>query len=348
MISFIFGVLFAAITLLVIALQRTYKQYPVKELKRRARKGDPLAQLLYRPVSYGMSLQLLLGLVLTASAAVTFALFADAFATWFSVFIVASLLWLGYLWLPPAGLNGWSRRILRTITPAIERALSFLHPVLRRVAGFVQRFRHVHVQTGLYEKEDIVALLDRQQQEPENRIPSGEIDLLRHALTFADKEVRDVLVPQRSVKSVLATESIGPKLMDELYGSGFSRFPVVDPETTGVIGTLYMRDLVQKKATGVVRECMRKDVYYVHEDFTLYQVLQAFLKTKHHLFIVVNSFEESVGIVTIEDILEQIIGRPIVDEFDAYEDMRAVAAAAAKKEHAARQKARQEPTEVIE
>jgi CBS domain containing-hemolysin-like protein len=71
----------------------------------------------------------------------------------------------------------------------------------------------------------------------------------------------------------------------------------------------------------------------VHEDFTLYQALQAFLKTKHHLFLVVNSFEELVGILTIEDVLEQMIGKPIVDEFDRYDDLRAVAAAAAKKDH---------------
>ncbi|QQS69160.1 CBS domain-containing protein [Candidatus Saccharibacteria bacterium] len=81
---------------------------------------------------------------------------------------------------------------------------------------------------------------------------------------------------------------------------------------------------------------MRRKVTYVHEDFTLYQTLQAFIKTKQHLFIVVNSFEEYVGIITIEDVLERVIGKLIVDEFDRYDDLRAVAAAAAKKDHAAR------------
>jgi CBS domain containing-hemolysin-like protein len=78
---------------------------------------------------------------------------------------------------------------------------------------------------------------------------------------------------------------------------------------------------------------MNARLTYVHEDFSLYQTLQAFLKTKQHLFLVVNSFEELVGIITIEDVLEQMIGRAIVDEFDRYDDMRAVAAAAAHKEH---------------
>jgi CBS domain containing-hemolysin-like protein len=81
----------------------------------------------------------------------------------------------------------------------------------------------------------------------------------------------------------------------------------------------------------------------VHEDFTLYQALQAFLKTKHHLFLVVNSFEELVGILTIEDVLEQMIGKPIVDEFDRYDDLRAVAAAAAHKDHTEHKKDKAEP-----
>jgi Mg2+/Co2+ transporter CorC len=59
--------------------------------------------------------------------------------------------------------------------------------------------------------------------------------------------------------------------------------------------------------------------------------------------LVVNSFEELVGIITIEDVLEQMIGRPIVDEFDKYDDLRAVAAAAAKKDHVVHKKEKSEP-----
>jgi len=141
----------------------------------------------------------------------------------------------------------------------------------------------------------------------------------------------------RAVKLISESEPIGPKLMDELYQSGHSRFPVYKDANTNIVGTLYLRDMVKKQVKGHVRDVMHEDVYYVHEDFYLAQVLQAFLKTKHHLFIVVNSFEEFVGIITIEDVLEQVIGKQIVDEFDKYDDMRAVAAAKARKEHDDRQ-----------
>ena len=55
------------------------------------------------------------------------------------------------------------------------------------------------------------------------------------------------------------------------------------------------------------------------------QVFRALMKTKHHLFIVVNEFEEVVGLVKIEDVLEEIIGQEIIDEYDKFDDLRSVA-----------------------
>jgi CBS domain containing-hemolysin-like protein len=120
--------------------------------------------------------------------------------------------------------------------------------------------------------------------------------------------------------------------MAELHKSGFSRFPVTGDKKGEIVGTLYLRDLVAAKAGGPVSGLMSKKVYYVNEEKPLQHVLDAFLKTKHHLFIVVNEFEEIAGIITIEDVIEQVLGKAIVDEFDKFDDMRAVAALEAKKD----------------
>jgi CBS domain containing-hemolysin-like protein len=94
----------------------------------------------------------------------------------------------------------------------------------------------------------------------------------------------------------------------------------------------------QSNSLKKVSDIMSKDVRYIHEEESLDQALRAFLKTHHHLFVVVNNFEEFVGVLSIEDVLEEIIGKEIVDEFDAYDDLRAVAASIADKERAKRQK----------
>ena len=75
---------------------------------------------------------------------------------------------------------------------------------------------------------------------------------------------------------------------------------------------------------------MEKKVYYIREDQTLDHALAAFLKTRHHLFVVVNGYRETAGIITLEDVIEALLGRKIVDEFDLHDDLRAVATREAK------------------
>jgi CBS domain containing-hemolysin-like protein len=330
-------------------LQQTYRHVPRHELKRLAR-HDEVAALLYRAVAYGASLRLLLGCVITVFSVLALAAFAAAIGFWLAVLLLALLLAIGWLVLVPGDeLTHSSLWLARRLAPGIAWLLERLEPLLGSSVRFVRSRRPVHIHTGLYEKTDLVELLERQKGQPDNRIPESEIDLLQHALTFGDKLVSDALVPLRVVKTVEAGEAIGPVLMDELARSGHSRFPVRDGAVPGgVVGILYLHDLVGAKHSGTVADVMSHKLTYVHEDFTLYQALQAFLKTKRHLFLVVNSFEELVGILTIEDVLEQIIGKPIRDEFDKYDDLRAVAAEAAKKEHAAHKKDKSEPAEPVE
>ena len=338
----------AGITLLAIGLQRTYYHHPAKELKRRARTGDPLSKALYRPVSYGMSLRVLLWLIVTISAALAFVLLSRSLNPFVAVLVIALLVGVGFLWLPSAALSAVSMRLALMFTPIVSWLVSLLHPWLQRIGNLVNRFRTVTLHTGLYEKDDLVELLERQRKSPDNRILPGEISLLQHALSFGDRQVAEILVPARAVQLINESDPIGPTLMDELYKSGHSRFPVYSGETTNIVGTLFLRDLVNKQSKGHIKDVMRQEVFYVHQDFTLYQALQAFIKTKHHMFVVVNSFEEFVGIITIEDILEQVIGKSIVDEFDRYDNLRAVAGRNAKVEHASRQKADREAPEVVE
>lgn len=184
--------------------------------------------------------------------------------------------------------------------------------------------------TQLFEKSDLVTLLKQQSRQTHNRIAKEELFIAQHALTFGDRLVRDVFIPMSQVVGVAINDTIGPKLMDELHASGHSRFLVYEKQRTNVVGILYLHDLLTKRQGGSVETVVRRKLVYAHEEQTLFQTLQAFLKTKQQLFVVVNRFEEVIGIITIEDILEQIIGRPIVDEFDRYDDLRAVAERVAK------------------
>lgn len=334
MLSFIFGLLLAVGAVVVWTLQRSYQHVPAHELKRLARHGDDVAQLLYRAAAYGMSLHVLLGGGAVLLAALSLACLVQALGVWLAVLLLLILLGIGgFVLVPAAELTRSSLWLAKKAAPPIGWLLERLQPVIDFFVRFVRRHRHVSVHTGLYEKSDIVGLLERQKGQADSRISASEVALLQHALSFGDKLVVDAMVPKRVVKSVAASDSIGPVLMDELTRSGHSRFPVYDGKRDNVVGILYLHDLVGAKNTGKAADVMNHKLTYVHEDFTLYRALQAFLKTKRHLFLVVNSFEELVGIITIEDVLEQMIGKPIIDEFDKYDDLRAVATAAAQKDH---------------
>lgn len=338
MIAFVFAVLLLAVMLLALALRKTYTVLSVRELKKRARENDPIAKMLYRAASYGTSLRALLWIVVVLSAAGSFVLLSVIAPQPLAFVIDVLVIAYGFAWMPSGHVTKFGVQIAVWLTPAIAWTLSKLQPLLSRMTAFIQKHRPLHVHTGLYDREDLLHLIDQQKNQPDSRISLETLELLEHTLQFGDKLVRDCMVPRRIVRMVSESDAIGPVLIGDLHDSGFSRFPVYKDTEENIVGTLYLRKLVSLKHTGHVRDIMDDKIYFVHEEHPLEQVLDAFLKTQHHLFVVVNNFEEVVGIITIEDILEQILGAKIVDEFDQYDDVRAVAAHQAKKEHESHKK----------
>lgn len=345
MFGFVVALLFLGLALLALALQRTYTLLSAKELKRRARQKDPIAEVLYRAVVYGASLRLLLWVTVIICAAASFTILGQISDPWLAFVAVAITLAYGFVWMPAHHASRFGVQLAVWLTPIITWVMAKLYPLLDGLVAFIRRHKPVVVHTGLYDREDLLKLIEVQKGQADSRISPDTLDLLSHVLTFGDKVVHDIAIPVRMVRQVSAAEPVGPVVIQQLHDSGFSRFPVYDGTPGNIVGTLYLRDLISLKHTGTVGEVCKQDVYYVHEDHPLEQVLDAFLKTQHHMFIVVNSFEEFVGIITIEDILEQILGCKIVDEFDQYDDLRAVAAHQASQEHAKKQK---KGTEVVE
>ncbi len=326
-------ILLALLTLLTVSLQRTYSRVPVRELKHRARHGDELSAVILRAVGYGHSLRAVLWFFIGISSAGFFVVVSQSAPVWFSLTSSGLLVWLGFVIVPASRVTFIGNKLAGWCAPILTKILMILHPVIDAVIRFIHKHHPVHVHTGLYDRRDLIDLLEQQAVQPENRIEKSELEIALHALTFGDHNISDHMTPRRVVKSVSADTALGPIIMDELHTSGHSRFPVYEGKHDNIVGTLYLRNLVRSKQTGTIKTLMKKDVSYIHEDQSLHDGLQAILRTHHQLFIVVNSFEEYVGIITIEDILEVIIGKPIVDEFDQYDDLRAVAARSAKAEH---------------
>jgi CBS domain containing-hemolysin-like protein len=153
-------------------------------------------------------------------------------------------------------------------------------------------------------------------------------ELLRFqaSLTLDNHTVEDVMTPVSVVETADVKDALGPLVLDGLHKTGHSRFPVIDGDINHVVGILYLRDIINLRSTkATVKEAMDPRVHYIHENQTLEHALNGFLRTHHHLFVVVNDYRETVGVLALEDVIETLLGKKIVDEFDRYDDLRAVA-----------------------
>jgi CBS domain containing-hemolysin-like protein len=328
MTNFVFAVILAIIMLLAIVLNKTYHELPIKELRREARQKKQPEKTLYKVSSYGPSLQNLLVIITVLAAAGSFILLASELTGWFAFFVIVFLLWLAFLWLPSSRPSSFGHHLAVWLARPLAWILNYTHPLLEKISRIIHDHSAPYGHTGIYDKADLVELLQWQKDQSDSRIPTIELNMAQSALSFGDRLVSDILIPRNKVHVVSSGDHISPVLIDELHKTGQSFFPVYESKKDNIVGTLFIGDLIdQAKTNQSVKAIMRPVVYYIHEDFNLLKVFKAFLKTHHHLFIVVNKFEEVVGVVSIEDMVSEILGEQIDDEFDNYEDLRAVATA---------------------
>jgi CBS domain containing-hemolysin-like protein len=360
MIGITSGIVLIVLAVLLFGLQRLYSSIPAQELKRLARRGDQLAAALYRPVAYGVSLRVLLWVVGITSLSVGLLLVLPHMPAIADVFVVGLSLTLALVLMPSIRLTVRTAEVAAWVSPAITWVLGHTHQVFDWIAKAVNRYRDMTPHSKLYEKEDLQHLLTRQKEQLDNRIAHHELELVERALAFDDRQAADILQPHNSQHFVDADDTIGPILLDQLHKSKQSSFLVYKDMKENIIGSLSMRDAVAAKHDGRVFDLVRYDLMFVHEDFSLRQVMTAFQRTAQPIAVVINSFEEFVGIITFESLLNELLGEA-EDELDAYDNRSAIAAFTPKKKQdkqqetestndkpAERQDSSPEATEVVE
>jgi CBS domain containing-hemolysin-like protein len=349
MIGIISGIVFLLFALVALVLQRLLSSVPRKELKRLARQGDPLAKALYRPVSYGASMRLLLWIVAGVGMSSGLLLLTSYMPAIADFALVAFLIVVMVVWAPSIRLTVHSARFAAFLSPAVAWAMSYLHMPLSIAAGLVGRYRDIESHSRLYEKEDLLGLLDLQKKQADNRIVHADLDLVGRALVFDDKHAADIVKSHKDALLVNADETLGPILLDQLHKSGQSSFLAYKDEKENIIGSLSLRDAVKARQDIRVFDLIRHDLTFVHEDFSLRQVLAALQQTGQHVAVVVNRFEEFLGTITLDDVLEQLVGKREAATVEVYDDRASVASyKPAEKTSADDESSSPESTEVIE
>jgi CBS domain containing-hemolysin-like protein len=178
-----------------------------------------------------------------------------------------------------------------------------------------------HVRIG--SRSELQHLIDQS----EDILSAEEKKLVVHSLSFSDKTVGDIMIPADKITSLKKTEFLGPLTLDELHKSGHSRLPVIGTDINHIVGILHLDSLLalDTKRSVTAEKAMDSHVHYIRQDQTLPRALAALLRTHQHLFIVIDKSRLTVGIITLDDVIEALIGRRIIDDFDGHESIRAVA-----------------------
>ena len=165
------------------------------------------------------------------------------------------------------------------------------------------------------------------QGEKEGLINEREGDIIDNILDLKSYKIKDILTP-RSVVFALPSDLV----IDDFFNiddyDNFSRIPVYEENIDNIIGVVLLRRIMIEKihfnGKTIVKD-ITNNIYSVNENIHVSKVLEMFIRRKEHIFLVKDGFSQTVGIVTLEDAIETLLGVEIVDEFDDVEDMQAFA-----------------------
>jgi magnesium and cobalt transporter len=153
-------------------------------------------------------------------------------------------------------------------------------------------------------------------------LDSDAMGIIEGAMEVSDMQVRDIMIP-RSQMIVINSTVPAQQFLPEMIGASHSRFPVIGESSDEVIGILLAKDLLPYILKGGIDNFDIQDVLrpaiFVPESKRLNILLSEFRTTRNHMAVVVDEYGGISGLITIEDVLEQIVGE-IEDEFDDVED----------------------------
>jgi putative hemolysin len=195
--------------------------------------------------------------------------------------------------------------------------------LLRRSTELILRLLGLEppgAERDVHSEAELRMLLSRSSQEGE--IEEGEREMIDKVFVFGDKDVADVMVARPDVAAV-SIDLPPEEALAIVLDSPYTRYPVYRESLDDIVGVLHVRDLFtaihDRGLAGVDLEGLLRTAYVVPETKDLAALLQEFRRTNNHFAVVVDEYGAMVGIATLEDLLEEIVGE-IEDEFDVPEE----------------------------
>lgn len=314
----IFSALFSGLTLGLMSLN-------APELKRKMALGDKAAAKVYKIRRRG---NLLLTTLLVSNVAVnaTLSIFLGSITSGFAAGLIATslIVILGEI-TPQAIFSRFALSLGAKMAWFVKIFIFILYPVCWPIAWVLNKVLGDEM-PNIYSKKELMKIIEEHEGAKESDVDADEERIIKGALTFSDKRVKDVMTPKTVMKALEYSQKIDKSLLDSLRDASHSRIPVYKQTLDNIVGILYLAQLLGEKNIGkTVGRVAGKKVFFVDENKKLDITFNTFLNTHHHLFIVNNEFGSVTGLITLEDVLEEIIRSEIMDEDDEHRDLRRLA-----------------------
>lgn len=216
----------------------------------------------------------------------------------------------------------YAERVATFAAPFMVWLAKFARPIIALLTFSVNVVLRALGQTGGGEtpvtEEDILHLT--REGTSVGTVESGEAQLIQRVFRFSDRLVRDVMTPRTNIVAADISMSL-PEVLDMFDTSGYSRLPVYDGELDNVAGVLYAKDLLRARNQPDFKiQSLLHPPTFVLPHQHVNDILSTFRQKGTHLGLVVDEYGQIDGLVTLEDVLEELVGE-IRDEFDVAEDV---------------------------
>lgn len=224
--------------------------------------------------------------------------------------------------MPRTFASGHAERLALAYAPSVKFLMKIMTPlvflVTRLSQGLLILFRidNSKKKRSLTE-EELLTLVDAGHES--GIIETGEREIIRNLFDFGDSCARDVMVPRIDM-SLVSADATYQELLEIFREDSYTRYPVYENTTDTIIGTINMKDLLllEHPETFSVRDILR-DPYFTYENKNTADLLREMKKYSINLAIVLDEYGAIAGMITLEDLLEEIVGE-IQDEYDEDEE----------------------------
>lgn len=288
------------------------------ELKRKARLGDSRAKRIY-PLRQNAHLSLASILLVNVAAASVTPLVLDSNFNGIVAIAASTLLLVIFSELAPqAFFTKHALTVVAYLSPLIRLMIILTYPISKPLQLALDQVFGLQSNDRLHTRHELGLMIDEHLGSSASELDEDEVEIIRGALQLSEKHVSDIMTGIDHVYWLAPDTVIDSRKIDEIKAASWSRIPIFNQKRTTCYGILRMKDLVDidfDERSYTVNELKLHPTAVVGSKTALDTMFRNFINARTHL-IPVNQGKNIVGIITIEDLIEEIIGHEIIDESD--------------------------------